>query len=187
MQRTIKAVSPIISILLIVAVVVAASLVAYAWIMGYIGKTTTTTGKAIQIQSYTRSSTYLVVYVQNVGQGQIKLSYPDNSVYVNDVPRTILEVNPQNMITDQKTRVTINNGETAALTINYNYTLGERLRIKIVTIEGTFIEIIIPGTEPTPNPSPNPSLNKCWDRTPSNYPPLLLSENGHSPVRRVPN
>ena len=50
-RRNVKAVSTVLATLLMIAVAVAASLVAYAWVMGYIGGTTGKVGKAIQIQS----------------------------------------------------------------------------------------------------------------------------------------
>ncbi len=67
LRKNIKAISPIISVLLMIAVAVVAALVTYAWVMGYIGFTTNKTGKAIQIQSVALSGTNVVVYVQNVG------------------------------------------------------------------------------------------------------------------------
>lgn len=54
-----KAISPIIAVLLLVAIAVVSSLVAYAWIMGYIGGSTTKTSNAIQIQSSLAEETWL--------------------------------------------------------------------------------------------------------------------------------
>jgi flagellin-like protein len=50
-RKNVKAVSPVISVLLMIVVAVAASLVTYAWVMGYLGFTTNKVGKAIMIQS----------------------------------------------------------------------------------------------------------------------------------------
>ncbi len=50
-RRNTKAISPVIATLLMIAIAVVASLVTYAWVMGYMGFTTDKTGKAIQIQS----------------------------------------------------------------------------------------------------------------------------------------
>jgi flagellin-like protein len=36
-RKNVKAISPIISVLLMIAIAVVASLVVYAWVMGYIG------------------------------------------------------------------------------------------------------------------------------------------------------
>ena len=56
-RKNIKAISPIISMLLMIAIAVVASLVVYAWVMGYIGYQTGKTGDAVQIQSVTFTST----------------------------------------------------------------------------------------------------------------------------------
>ena len=89
MKSSIKAISRVISVLLIAIAVVA--LVAYAWIMGYIGGTTTKAGNSVVIQSFTTNGN-LVVYVQNNGQGTVHLKQ-DSSVYVNTVLKNILRVN----------------------------------------------------------------------------------------------
>jgi flagellin-like protein len=77
-RRNIKAISPVISVLLMIAVAVAASLVTYAWVMGYLGFTTNKVGKAIQIQAVSKGG---VVSVQNVGDSAVTLA----NVYVNGV------------------------------------------------------------------------------------------------------
>ena len=77
LRRSVKAISPVISVLLMIAIAVAASLVAYAWVMGYMDFTTTKVGKAIQIQSVTLDT----VYVQNVGDSPVTIT----DLYVNGV------------------------------------------------------------------------------------------------------
>ncbi len=133
-----------------IAIAVVASLVAYAWVMGYIGFQTAKTGQAIQIQSsaFNTEGTELTVYVQNVGQGAIQLNYPDNTVYVNDVPIAIIQngVAPSEMLSGNT--ITVKEGQTVGLTVSYIYTSGEQLKIKIVTVGGTIAQ----GTS-TGNPS----------------------------------
>jgi flagellin-like protein len=73
-RRSVKGISPVISVLLMIAIAVAASLVAYAWVMGYMDFTTTKVGKTIQIQSITANA----VYVQNIGDSAVEIS----AVYV---------------------------------------------------------------------------------------------------------
>ena len=67
-RRSIKAISPIIATLLLIAIAVSTSLVVYAWVMGYIGIKTNQAGNAVQIQSqaFNSAGTQLTVYVQNV-------------------------------------------------------------------------------------------------------------------------
>src|SRR5271157_1438245 len=87
-RRNIKAISPVISVLLMIAVAVVASLVVYAWVMGYVGFQTAKTGEAVQIQSvsFTTGATDKVniVYLQNVG-GQTVTLIPAQCLYVNGV------------------------------------------------------------------------------------------------------
>jgi flagellin-like protein len=66
-RKNVKAVSPVISVLLMIVVAVAASLVTYAWVMGYMGFTTNKVGKAIMIQAVAQDGT---VSVQNVGDSR---------------------------------------------------------------------------------------------------------------------
>ena len=80
-RRSVRAISPVIAVLLMIAIAVVAALVAYAWIMGYMSGTTAKAGNAIQIQSITTDqASNLLVYVQNVGQGNVIL----DSGYVNN-------------------------------------------------------------------------------------------------------
>jgi flagellin-like protein len=128
-KRSIRAISPVIATLMMIAIAVAASLVAYAWVMGYIGGTTAKTGKAVQVQSMSidPSDDKLLVYVQNVGQGAVTIS----SVYVNDL---------QKDFTTDKVGNKINEGETATVTVDYIVAVGEKVKVKVVTTDGTFTE-----------------------------------------------
>ena len=57
-KRSIKAISPIIAVLLLIAIAVVASLVAYAWIMGYLSGSTTKSGNARQIKVTSLAETW---------------------------------------------------------------------------------------------------------------------------------
>ena len=84
-RRNIRAISPVIATLLMIAIAVVASLVTYAWVMGYMNFTTEKTGKAIQIQSVSYAggaNDVFTIYVQNVGDSDVLLSN-SNSVFVN--------------------------------------------------------------------------------------------------------
>jgi flagellin-like protein len=137
-KKNVKAVSPVLSVLMMIAVAVAASLVTYAWVMGYLGFTTAKVGKAIQIQSIAKSynSTSLkddlVIYVQNVGQGSVKLI----DIYVDGIkesPAIQYPVNP----------TSLGEGETATCRI-YGYFsragVDNLVKIRAVTEDGTFTE-----------------------------------------------
>jgi flagellin-like protein len=155
-KRSIKAISPVIATLLMIAIAVVASLVAYAWVMGYMGFTTNNAGKAIQIQSFASSAGTvagpLVVYLQNVGQGIVDLN-PAGSVFVNDVLYPIVDANTGATIVD---KITLTEKKTEALTIGdglggfYMYTPGTKITIKVVTTSGTFMQQTYPGSSYNP-------------------------------------
>jgi flagellin-like protein len=133
--RSTRAISPVVSTLLLIAIVVVASLVAYAWITGYMGSTTNKAGHSILIQSSTYSSSgLLVVYVQNNGQGTVNLKQ-DGSVYVNDVLKNILS---HDDIAVDGNLIPIIVGQTVKVLVDCPFHPGDR--IKIVTVEGTAIE-----------------------------------------------
>ncbi len=56
-RRNTKAISPVIATLLMIAIAVVASLVTYAWVMGYMNFTTTKSSAEIRVQSVTISTT----------------------------------------------------------------------------------------------------------------------------------
>jgi flagellin-like protein len=133
-KRSIKAISPVIATLLMIAIAVVASLVVYAWVTGYIGGSTTKAGKAIQIPSFALDDAgKLHVYVQNVGQGTTQLS----AVYVNDA----LVASPNDQIPE---------GNTVELVINGPYSENTKLNIKVTTTDGTFMTTTGTGTNTNP-------------------------------------
>lgn len=134
-RRSMRAISPVLSVLMMIAIAVAASLVAYAWIMGYIGGTTSKVGKAVMIQSVSTENGNLVIFVQNVGMGSVRL-VPDGSVYVNDVQKPVISFDG-----GPAAAVTVAQGQTVKILVNYLVTEGEDVKTKVVTSEGTFTEM----------------------------------------------
>ena len=155
-RHSIKAISPIISALLLIAIAVVASLIAYAWIMGYIGGSTTKSGNAIIIQgvSYT-SSGNLTIYVQNTGQGVVHLKQ-DGSVYVNNVLQQITQCPPVSgsnaMNLSPGQLIPIGVGKTVSIVINCLYHVGDT--IKIVTVEGASVQFTGTGSSGSSNLPP---------------------------------
>ena len=90
-KRSVRAISPVIATLLMIAIAVVASLIVYAWVIGYIGSGTTKASNSMLIQSTTIKDGQLVVYVQNVGQGDLELR-PSESVYVNSILKNIDQI-----------------------------------------------------------------------------------------------
>ena len=147
-KRSIKAISPVIATLLMIAIAVVASLVVYAWVTGYIGGTTNKAGQAIQIQSFAPTGTdplnptNLLVYVQNVGQGDVQLNQ-EQSVYIDSNLVTISNANPPTAWP-----LTLSVGQTVELTIPLpsGYQKGDKLDIKVTTTDGTFMTASGTGT-----------------------------------------
>jgi flagellin-like protein len=147
-KRSIKAISPVIATLLMIAIAVVASLVVYAWVSGYIGFQTNKAGEAIALPSLAGGEVSdpvqnlgdLIVYVQNVGQGVVEVS----AVYVDDalIADTDLSYSP-----DPPGKV-ISEGNTVEITINGDFDLDERHDIKVTTTSGTSMTLsnAKPGT-----------------------------------------
>ena len=131
-RRSKKGVSDVIAVLLMIAIAVAAALVAYAWVMGYLGGTTTKVGKAIQIQSMYNDGTNLNVYVQNVGDSQVTLS----SIYVNGMLQPSPSFTPSDLPKNQTS--TVSTLMATAFPGGFNPT--NAVDVKVVCSDGTFVE-----------------------------------------------
>jgi FlaG/FlaF family flagellin (archaellin) len=137
-ERSLRAISPVLAVLMMIAVAIAGSLVVYAWVMGYIGFSTERAGEAIKILSVANDPTDadLLVYVQNVGEGVAQLE-EDDCLYVNGIPVscTISDVTVSDGL------ATLNDGETATLRYVGGAALpGEKVSIKVTTLRGTSAE-----------------------------------------------
>jgi len=126
-KKNVKAVSPVLSVLMMIAVAVAASLVTYAWVMGYLNFTTAKVGKAIQIQSIAKSGSDLKVYVQNVGSGSVTMA----DIYVGGIRQTTVDFVPADKI--------LLEGKTLTCTIS-GFSGSGSITVRAVTLDGTFTE-----------------------------------------------
>jgi flagellin-like protein len=166
LRRSIKAISPVISVLLMIAIAVVASLVVYAWVMGYMGFQTAKTGQAIQIQSYAPESTNLAIYVQNVGKGTVNLQN-NGGVYINDQMHNI--ISPSDL--------SIPEGQTIKLLVTLP--TDDQITIKVVTTGGTFSQTTGPLTGQVVAPTPTPSPTGAPTPTPTPTPaPTPLAIDG---------
>ena len=146
-RRSAKAISPVIATLLMIAIAVVASLVVYAWVSGYIGFQTNNAGQAIQIQSSAPgdNSDETKIYVQNIGQGDVKVG----AVFINDA-----KVDITSAILD------ISKGKTITLIVDSPWSSSDT--IKVTTTGGTFSEI--KGTSGSGKSSPShPALSISID------------------------
>jgi large repetitive protein len=126
-KRSIKAISPVIATLLMIAIAVVASLVVYAWVGGYMGFQTDKAGKAIAIPSFALADNgNMIVYVQNVGQGSVQIG----SVYVDDAQKADFTNDPTKAFSE---------GNTVELTIPGTYNKDTTYDIKVTTTDGTFM------------------------------------------------
>jgi archaeal type IV pilus assembly protein PilA len=132
-RKNVRAISPVIATLLMIAIAVVASLVTYAWVMGYMNFQTEKTGKAIQIQSVANSTTVdnMIIYVQNVGDSTVKFN--SGSVYVNgaNIPTATIPASSNPLVA----------GATAAITVPYDMTVSGvslTVNLKVTTEDGTF-------------------------------------------------
>jgi flagellin-like protein len=159
----VRAVSPVIATLLMIVIAVAASLLVYAWISGFTGFTTTNLSNEIQIPSFTsvnqNGERLLAVYVQNTGQGAVQFN-KDGAVYSNDTLVPILTYTDADGIVNQANPgqlINVNVGQTISLVVQYTFSPGDYVRIKVVTVGGTSTQTS--GTGPqsgsaTANPDP---------------------------------
>jgi hypothetical protein len=131
LHKSAKAVSPILAVLFMIVVSVAAGLVTYAWVMGYLDFTTSKAGKAVQIQSiaYDSDTEILYVYVQNVGDGAIEF-IASECYYVNGFLQIGATVDP----------IVLMEEETATATTTYPMVVGQDVLVRVTTVDGTFNE-----------------------------------------------
>jgi archaeal type IV pilus assembly protein PilA len=135
-----KAISPVIATLLMIAIAVVASLVTYAWVMGYMGFTTSKTGKAIQIQSVANDTSTTVdqfsIYVQNVGDSTVKL-LATQSIYINGTMLTTGVTAPTGTFSITPTTTTTINIAAGTNNLLWTPASGEHALIKLTTVDGT--------------------------------------------------
>ncbi len=116
-----------------IVITVAASLVTYAWVMGYLSFTTAKAGRAVQIQSIALDDTgTLLVYVQNVGEGRV--NFGDESFYLEGI-LTVVD------ITTGNAEDYLDEGQTATFSLTGQAGLeSQRITVKVVSVSGTFTE-----------------------------------------------
>jgi flagellin-like protein len=137
LRKSEKGVSDVIAVLLMIAIAVAASLIAYAWVMGYLGGVTGKVGNSIQIQSMANVGGSLTIYVQNIGTGPVTLS----TVYVDGVQPTTAPAIAQPLL---------NATNTTSITTSFpaGYVSTEVVSVKVVCNDGTSAE----ASETVPSP-----------------------------------
>ncbi len=155
-----KAVSPVISVLLMVSIAVVAALITYTWVTGFVGTTTTKAGNALQIQSVKFNSSVpgvtgtngtLTIYVQNVGQGPLKIVgiYVNNTLASDSTHFTTSDLNGDGSTDDAFATLgsaILPKGATAIINLKSmddiitDWSTGQDVKIRIVCEDGTFTE-----------------------------------------------
>jgi FlaG/FlaF family flagellin (archaellin) len=134
--RSFRAISPVLAVLMMIAVAIAGSLVVYAWVMGYIDLSTEKSGEAIVVHSVTNDGSDLVVYVQNVGETVVQLE-EKTCLYVNGV---LVPCSISNVTVSDGT-ATMELGETAKLRYVGGASFpGEKAEVKVTTVRGVSAE-----------------------------------------------
>jgi len=121
-----KAVSPVISVLLMVAVAVAAAILVYVWSMGLIGTLQTGGGsqtrEQIELDAYNWTTTTLYLHLRNVGASDVTV----DAVYIGGEKATIIET----------TFAVLGGPKKLDVTPVGTYTSGVAYTVKVVTKSG---------------------------------------------------
>jgi hypothetical protein len=129
--KSAKGISTVLTVLLLVAVSVVSALITQIWVITYVENTMTKVKHVIWIPSVKFIDVEsITVYVQNIGKGSVLLS----TVYIN----TSLVGEEDITMSDDGV---IEAGETCTITIiNQSLTKNEKVRIKVVSIDGVSTE-----------------------------------------------
>jgi len=133
-KRNRKGISPVLAVLMMIAVAIAGSLITYAWVTGYIGFTTEKAGQAVMIQSMNYDAGVLNVYVQNVGEGTLELM-EDSCLYVDGA---LMDCGIEGS-TDGT--LVLGETETAKLSVTVGIAPGDKVTAKVTTALGAFTEM----------------------------------------------
>ncbi|MFQ6081577.1 MAG: archaellin/type IV pilin N-terminal domain-containing protein [Candidatus Bathyarchaeia archaeon] len=129
-MKTRRAISPVISALLLIILTVAAGVVAYAYVMGWLGGVTKSSGAEygkLQFDSLYANATSnkITIYVRNVGQKDLTIE----KVYVDGVDQTFT-------LTDKDLSVQEVSGK---IEVTYTMTKGYFYEVKVTCKDGTSV------------------------------------------------
>lgn len=150
-RKNMHAISPVIATLLMIAIAVVASLVTYAWVMGYMNFQTEKTGKSILIQSVTYDGNAgatddkdtFTVYLQNVGDSDVQListTSVKSTIYIEGTAGTVGTM----MVGTTPVTAALGSEQTATIKLTSSSALPtgvQSITIKVTTIDGTQTEI----------------------------------------------
>ena len=158
LRRSRRAVSPVIAVLLMIVIAVAASLFAYAWTMGYLDFLTVKVDQGVQVQAINWDGENITAYAQNVGPTDVDIA----NVYIDDV----LDLNAQ--VLDPATMTenwTLPSGKTRMIVSTGIYTGADnQVTVKITTADGNIFMLKKTVTTSTGGggitPTPPPTVTR---------------------------
>jgi len=127
-----KGVSPVIAVLLLIVIAVAAAILTYLWITGYIGTVQQAGGtgqlqEKIKIEGVDYSAGTVTVYIRNVGDVDLTV----DALYVYDATGTIVGTPSTGL------GLSLDPGDVGSGTVSATLTAGNTYTIKAVTLRGT--------------------------------------------------
>lgn len=131
MLRAKRAFSPVIAALILMLLAVAAGVVVYAYVMGWIGGATTTGGGTkgeLQFDSLHANTTHITIYVRNVGGKDLLLS----KIYVDGTEKA-----NETAIADAGVSITVQS--VAYLNVTHTMTTGYFYEVKVTCKDGTSV------------------------------------------------
>lgn len=131
-----KGVSPIIATLLLIVIAVAAAVVTYSFVMGFIGTSTNPSGQQgrLNLDSYVLYENSFSIYARNIGTKEVEV----DAVYIQGQKAEIDESVKIPINTAQKIEGTPSEGQTI--------TPGNSYTVRLVCTDGTILEFTAVAT-----------------------------------------
>jgi len=130
-RRSLRAVSPVIAVLLMIVIAVASALFAYAWVMGYLDFLTVKVDQGVQVQAINWDGVdTITAYAQNVGPSDVTIA----NVYIDDVLDINAQVIDPALMTEDWV---LPSGETRMIVSSGIYTGADnQVTVKLTTADG---------------------------------------------------
>jgi len=149
-----KAISPLITTLLLIAIAVAASVLTYSWVMSMVGSQSAQAQTQVRIDTVTWNSTAPTFKLLIRNTGSVSATIESISIRPNTAGSTAVTYQPTNPAAID-VGVTLNTGAVAGLNtaVTYKWTVSTSYVIRIVTTTGFYYESVAttPATgAPTP-------------------------------------
>jgi archaeal type IV pilus assembly protein PilA len=131
-----RGISPIIATLLLILIAIAAGVVVYAYVIGFVGQNQTSAPQTetLAINAWTFAGGNLTIFVQNTGQSQINVT----QAFVYSTSGTLISGNVSLGSGAQGTGYVINPGEAVAVVAKgmSGVTKGQYYKVEVVTKDG---------------------------------------------------